>query len=171
MPVCKISPLLIICSISCCLQAQMYNTTAGVRFGSDAGISLSQRIFRKTTAELAFYPGFFTDRVGGHLLLRRHYPILTKRCTFYLGAGLAAKENEENFSGELASSFLPGGAFQAGVEVTLGRVHLSLDFTPLVFHNQQQATFDWTAEKAVSIRYVLWKHPSRLKSFLRKKRS
>ncbi len=166
----QIFAVLFMLLIAANLRGQMYNTAGGIRIADDVGFTLSQRLFGKTTVEFALQPGFFQKDASGHMLLRRHYSLVTKRLNVLLGAGTAFRESGLQDNTNQPDALLWGGSVQGGAELTLGRFNVSIDYTPSFYKSQQQSGFDWKVDKSVSIRYVFWKKPSKIKSIFRKKK-
>lgn len=162
--------VLFILTLGAQLYGQTYNTAGGIRIADDVGFSLSQRLFGKTTAELALQPGFFQKEVSGHALLRRHYSLITKRFNLFLGAGAAFRKPGLQDLPVQPEVLQWGGSVQGGAELTIGRFNVSLDYTPSFYKRQQESGFDWRVDKSVSVRYVFWKKPSGIKSIFKKKK-
>ncbi|MEP7196549.1 MAG: hypothetical protein ABI851_08515 [Saprospiraceae bacterium] len=149
---------LILCSIS--LSGQKYNTALGIRFGEDFGITLQQRIAKKTSIEgiINLYPN--NKDLGFKVLLENHKSIITRRLNLYLGFGL----HSYRLSNEVTS--YPGGlSFVLGSEISIGRMNLSWDFLPSInLWNTPNTNLHYST--GFSFRYVLIKEPK--KKFFRK---
>ncbi len=151
------------------LTAQRYITAGGMRIGKDVGFSVVQKIVGKTTIEVAFQPGFFTNQMNGQTLLRRHYPLISKRLNFFLGAGFAINQSDSEHVEEAEKILQKGLCLQAGSEITIGRCNLSVDYMPIALKNKIQDGFQWSAGTSVSLRYVFWKRPSRISKMIKKR--
>ncbi|MEL7021643.1 MAG: hypothetical protein AAGK47_08545, partial [Bacteroidota bacterium] len=75
----------IICLLVCCQfsHAQSYDTSAGIRFGSQWGLSVNQRVATKMTIEGILQAGGRSDLTNLTVLAKKHMPVLTKRFNIY----------------------------------------------------------------------------------------
>ncbi|MCB0704719.1 MAG: hypothetical protein KDC34_05390 [Saprospiraceae bacterium] len=136
------------------IQAQSYITSAGLRFGGGIGLTVQQRIAKKSTVE-----GILQSRLSGNEvrvtgLYERHVPIITKRLNLYGGIGLYKEWVEDTYLEQRADPI--GVTFVGGAELTLGRVNLSLDIKPSI-QVSQASSFNFDSQIGVSARYVLIK--------------
>ena len=69
------------------VQSQSYITAAGLRMGSDFGVTIQQRIISRFTVEGIVSTRAATDETTGTLLLEMHKPLISKRVNFYMGGG------------------------------------------------------------------------------------
>ncbi|MGB0984817.1 MAG: hypothetical protein ACPG19_12280 [Saprospiraceae bacterium] len=132
------------------LTAQRYNTAIGARVSKGAGLTLQQRIGDQYTAEAIV----FTDLAGNNdfVALGEYHGkiVFQKRLNWYAGAGFHAgtlKDHDNTY----------GFALIGGVEFTMKRFNISIDYMPLVNFTDTPNTFE--ATPAISVRYVLWKRP------------
>ena len=154
-----------IISIFICLSfynyAQKYSTTAGVRVGTDFGISVQQKILKNSTIE-----GIFQTNLGGKddvmltFLWEQHQKMIGKRINFYYGAGFH-KGWIVNKNPELNLKDPSGISLIAGLEMTFGRLNLSLDYKPLL--NVVNGDRFFESQSALSLRYVLIKSKKKKK--------
>ena len=109
------------------LQAQKYTTAVGGRLGSGIGLTVQQKLWKKTTFEGILNQKFKQDEIVFTALIERHQGLLGKRLNFYLGAGPHFGWNGDFEKTEKGMAGLTG---IAGLEFTLGRLNLSWDFKP-----------------------------------------
>lgn len=141
--------------VSAQVMGQSYFTSAGLRFGTDWGLTVQQRVARNYTVEGILQSSFQRNEVLMTGLLERHYPIAHRGLNIYFGGGLhkgwlnepANRENSRR-SGDPFGVTLVGGA-----ELTLGRVNISYDFKPAV--NLQGGEHTFYTQSGLSVRYVL----------------
>jgi len=134
--------------------SQSYNTAAGIRIGSDFGITVAQRIAKRNTVELIYEDGLFEGNRNIDLLLKHHLPLISKSFNFYTGLGIGYA------SGFNAGSDLRVGSLSVpamlGAEITLGRFNIGADFQPtLLFKKIDDQRL--VRSSGVSLRYVLIK--------------
>ncbi len=150
--------LILICigTFSLSLSAQKYRTAVGVRLGNSFGLTAQQKVFKDLTIE-----GILQTSLGNQdhgrvtVLLEQHQKILGRRLNVYFGAGihqgwLANRANEE--LDRRADSGITG---VAGIEITLGRLNLSLDYKPIF--NVFDGDRFYRGQSALSMRYVFVK--------------
>ena len=156
--------VLILCStISQFAIAQKYQTAAGARVGTRFGLTIQQKILKSSTIE-----GIFQTNIGGKddilltFLWEQHNKLIGKRLNFYYGAGIHKGWilNQSVESGLKAPS---GVSLIAGLEMTLGRLNLSLDYKPLV--NVISGERFYESQSAISLRYVLIKAKKQKKNW------
>lgn len=134
--------------------SQTYFTTGGIRLGSDYGLSLKQRILKKTTIEAILNSqGDINSNLGLSLIYAKHKGILTRNFNFFYGAGITFRWDQEQ-DPELGwlkhTSY--GIPIQAGIELTVGRINLSWDYTPILYISSYSNAF--TSSKGLSVRYT-----------------
>ncbi|HPB06269.1 MAG TPA: hypothetical protein PKV50_06600 [Prolixibacteraceae bacterium] len=144
--------------------AQGYITTAGIRLGNNdqirtAGITLQQRILKKGTLE-AIAQSNFKDNTTIHLLGEYHQNIISRKFNFYMGAGLSGgwekyslKGNTEPTTGKTQVKTI-GADLIAGVELTMLRWNISLDYKPNFNIYGRESWYQ--SQVGVSVRAVLW---------------
>lgn len=132
--------------------AQAYFTTAGIRLGTDYGLSLKQRLTKKMTAEAILWTGNRnTSDVGLTALLDQHRNILFRNFNLFYGAGLSWKWNHPYPESNVTTGSF-GIPVQAGIELTIGRINLTWDYTPILYISTKSNAFD--SLKGLSVRYV-----------------
>lgn len=157
----------IILFVTTFVNAQMYNTSGGIRMADDFGINFAQRIANKNSVEVILQPGTFTGHEMYAALLRQHYPLITKRINFYMGAGVYGRRQPLSSTDTPAKSGNMGVALTFGGELTLGSLNLSTDFLPLMLlGGSDNRRFQTT--NGLSIRYVMWGRESGFKKFVKR---
>ena len=141
--------------------AQNYITSLGVRVADNtdfrmAGLSLQQRIFKKTTLE-AVIQSDFQKNTTFHLLGEYHQNIITKGFNFYLGAGAytgfeESLETDQQTPVKTQNSTF-GADLIAGVELTMLHWNLSLDYKP-TFNIAGRDSW-YQSQVGISVRAVL----------------
>ena len=117
-------------------MAQSYFNTLGVRLGNGteyrtAGLTYQQRILKNFTIE-GIAQTDFSQNSTFHALFEYHHPIVSKRLNYYMGAGLMSG-NEMTTHADSVRAFrstLFGADVIAGVELTLLKFTISLDYKP-----------------------------------------
>lgn len=135
------------------LSAQSYTTSAGMRLGTEWGLSVNQRIAKKATVEGILQSSLQREEFTLTLLARRHYPLISRRLNVYAGAGLHKGWNTAKEETAYEDPF--GVSMVTGIEFTLGRINLSYDFKPAV--NISGGENGFYSQTAISMRYVLVK--------------
>lgn len=132
--------------------AQAYNTTLGLRAGTDIGVSVVQRIGKKITIEGLYRDAVLDDTRNADLLLKRHFNALTRRINLFtgLGIGYIDKLNADRESIQNAFSM----PLILGAEIVLINLHIGLDFQPSFAFNEIDGR-RLLPSAAFSIRYIL----------------
>lgn len=141
---CVLTPLL--------AYGQSYNTTAGLRLGDGIGMTIRQRVLKRTSIEGIFYQHHKSDQTIAGIMAAHHMPVLTRRLNLYIGGGpgwIFANADEGNSSSDQA---IMGNA---GLEFTLGKINLSWDFIPVIPMSREGQGL--TTLTAFSLRYVVFK--------------
>lgn len=140
------------------LQAQSYMTAAGLRMGTDWGITAKQRLAKSTTGELIFQSSLQREELLLTALVEQHYPLVFRGLNIYLGGGLHKgwintphRPPNELPQPEFRDPF--GISFIGGAEMTLGKLNLSYDFKPAFNINGGEKNFYF--QTGVSVRYIL----------------
>lgn len=132
--------------------AQSYTTAAGIRLGTDLGITVQQRVAKRVTVEGILQSSLRRDEMLLTALLEKHNPVLTKRFNIYTGGGLHTgwkTNNNEDFKNPF------GVTGVIGAEFSIGRVNLSYDFKPAF--NITGGDKRFYGQTAVSARYIFVK--------------
>ena len=145
--------ILSVLAISCLhLNAQSYNTAAGMRLGTEWGLTVKQRVAKKTTIEAILQSSLQREEFTVTLLGEQHYPLITRRLNVYAGAGLHKGWHTATIEDpEYKDPF--GLSFVTGIEFSLGRLNLSYDFKPAV--NISGGEQGFYSQTAVSMRYII----------------
>ena len=133
---------------------QAYNTAGGIRFGTDWGLTLRQRVYENITAELLIQSSLQREETAITLLGINHQPILIRNLNLFYGAGLHKGWYTEK-EGEPVKSDPFGFDLMGGIEFTIAKVNLSWDFKPAINISGGESTF--YSQTGVSLRYVFWK--------------
>ena len=150
------------------MYAQKYNTVGGIRIGDDFGISFAQRVANKTTIELNIQPGTFAGKEMTTLIAKQHYPLLTKRINFFMGAGAYARKTPLVQSDVLVGNSTKGLAFSFGAEISLGNLNISTDYIPLVTIANNDTNQRFYTTSGFSLRYIFIGRESSTKKFFKK---
>ena len=149
--------------------SQSYVTAAGLRLGTDWGLSLQQRVAEKTTIEAIFQSSLQREEVLITALAERHYPLLYKGLNLYFGAGPhKGWINEPAGEGSTSEYKDPFGiTLIGGAELSLGRINLSYDFKPAMnIRGGEESVY---IQSGLSVRYVLISNRD-LKKYQKKQR-
>lgn len=147
--------VLAICFINCLLvsslAAQKYRTAAGIRIGTEFGLTVQQLVLENATLEGIIQKGFFNDLTTISVLYEYHQKMVFKGLNFYLGAGphiglydAADRNGRKNSLGVTAIG---------GIEMRFGRVLASLDYKPAINIAGGEHVFD--SQSAISLRYII----------------
>lgn len=146
--------------------SQSYGTSAGLRFGNNQdyrtiGVTGKQRLIKGVTAE-AIIQSDFTANTTAHMLLARHRPMISKRFNYYYGGGLSVglEESRQKVpeSMQVITTYgnpTMGVDFILGVEMTLMKVNVSLDYKPNI--NLAGKEQWYAGQVGISVRPVLVK--------------
>jgi hypothetical protein len=146
----KIIVILAFVFISLSSFSQSYFTAFGARFGTDWGITVQQKVLKHTTIEGIFQSSLFREETMVSVLAEQHFPLVTKRVNFYLGAGW--HQGFVTSTPQLYPS--PQGITAiAGAEITLARFAVSYDFKPAF--NLYGGENSWYTQSGLSVRYVI----------------
>ena len=148
-------------------QSQKYNTLAGIRIGDDFGVSFAQRVANKTTIELNIQPGTFAGRDLVSVLAKQHYPLLSKRFNFFMGAGPYFRKTPSPYIDNPKSETSAGLALSFGGEITIGNLSIAADYLPLVTFNKNDSNQRFYTSSGLSLRYVMFGRESSTKKFFK----
>lgn len=130
--------------------AQSYDTSAGIRFGSQWGLTVNQRVAKKVTIEGILQAGGKTNLTNLTVLARKHMPVLTKRFNIYYGAGLQGGWYDDP---DITAGNPFGLAFVGGAEFTFARLNVSWDIKPAL--NLTGGERNFYTQTGISVRYVI----------------
>lgn len=126
-----------------------------MRLGTDWGLTIQQRVAKKTTIEGLFQSSLQREEVLLTLMGEQHFPILSRRLNIYYGGGLHKGWINENDANDVPYKDPFGLTFIGGIELSLGRLNLSYDFKPALNLNGGQEKF--YTQTGISLRYVIVK--------------
>lgn len=146
--------LISLCLFSWSIHAQSYVTSAGIRMGTEFGISVQQRLIDKLTLQGILSSSIREQENTFTVLLQTHQPLISKRFNFYLGGGFHTQWQE---AAEISPANRQGITAIAGAEMTLGRLNLSWDFKPQYHLFTSDDPLRFQSETAITLRYVFIK--------------
>lgn len=138
-----------------CIFAQTYDTALGMRLGTDWGMTIKQRIAKKTTLEALLQSSLQREEVLVTLMAEQHFPVLSRRFNIYYGGGLHKGWINESDADDQPYQDPFGLTFIGGIELTLGRVNISYDFKPAI--NIVGGEENFYTQTGVSFRYIIVK--------------
>lgn len=149
---------LLLLGTSLSVFTQSYDIMAGVRLGTDYGLSIVSRvppIHKNFTIEAIIQSSFSQNEGLVTLLGSRHIPVLTRRLNFYTGIGPHFGWLEEDLNRAEDYQAPVGISAIAGLEVNFKHLNLSFDFKPTLNVVGGERTF--YSQTAVSARYIIFK--------------
>ena len=113
------------------VHAQAYNTAAGLRIGRSAGLSVAQRLGRRSSAEARLTTGIWEDGTTVALLYRGHSPVLGRKLNLYVGAGAHQgfgylRDDQADGAGRRGNPF--GIDATVGAELAVRRTNIAFDY-------------------------------------------
>ncbi len=135
--------------------AQKYTTAAGIRIGSEIGITVQQKIVANYTLEAIVQQGFFNRQTTITTLLEQHHKIFDKGLNFYVGAGphIGFYKTGNIFKTSSETHTAVGATLIGGIELKLRKLLLSFDYKPAINLTGGQHFFE--SQTGLSARYVL----------------
>lgn len=130
--------------------AQSYNTTAGVRLGTEWGISLKQRLYESWTSEAILQTNRKQNETALTFLAVDHKAILSRRLNLFFGGGVRLPL-QNNINPLREDGFGVAGA--AGLEFTFAKLNFTWDYIPVFI----PSALSIRMQSAMSIRYVFQK--------------
>lgn len=148
--------LLLFCALSALtLSAQSYNTTAGIRLGTDWGITAKQRVYDNITGEFILQSSLLKNETMLTLLGAYHQRVIGRRFNLFYGGGIHKGWIPNN--GETAGLANPFGIdLIGGIELTAFRINFSYDLKPGLNLIGGQNTF--FIQSGLSARFVFIKN-------------
>jgi len=141
--------LFVLLFLNLSLFAQSYTTAAGMRLGTEWGLTVQQRILDRATIEGIFQSSLQREEVTITALFEHHNPLISRRLNFYAGGGLHKGWTTNKISW-YKNPF--GFTLIAGLEFTIARLALSYDFKPAFNLSGGEKRF--YLQTGVSLRYV-----------------
>lgn len=138
---------------------QRYKSAAGVRFDNGLNLTAQQYITNGWTVEGILHTPLISSKdLGVTLLGEKHHKILFKGTNFYTGAGVHYywQQNSVQETATIHNNVV-GLSGIAGMEVSLGRINVAVDWKPeLHLSGDQARPFEWNGA-SVSLRYIIEK--------------
>ena len=131
-------------------MSQSYNTSAGMRLGTEWGLSLKQRVYESWTAEAILQTNRKKNESAITLIGLDHKAILSRRFNLFFGGGLHLPL--QNNMGSLRNDGF-GIVGVGGIEFTLARLNFTWDYLPVFIPSE----LSFRMQSAMSIRYVVQK--------------
>jgi len=140
-------------------QAQKYNIAAGLRWGGNLGLSVSERIAKRVTLEQNITSENTDYYYALSALVRYHQPLITNRFNWFYGGGigLVGIKETDKYQESTATSFV----LQTGLEYTLSRATFYVALEPYTFLANSHLRFK--IDKMFSIKYIIFKRKSKWK--------
>ena len=139
------------------IQAQTYNTAAGIRVGDGFDLTFQQYIQNNWTAEGIIHTDILSKNAGLSILAEKHHKVLVRNFGVYYGLGghyYFKKDQNRTEPVEIVRNAYGLSAI-AGAEVSFGRLNFALDMKPeMHLAGDQVHPFEWNPF-AVSIRYII----------------
>jgi len=147
--------ILLSCLMMMEANAQKYYTAAGIRIGSEIGITLQQKIVANYTLEAMVQRGFFNRQTTVTALLEQHHKLFDKGLNFYVGAGphMGFYKTGTIFKASSETHTAVGATIIGGIELKLSKLLLSFDYKPSINLVGGQQFFE--SQTGLSARYVL----------------
>lgn len=134
------------------VYGQKYRTAAGIRIGTEFGITVQQLLWDKYTIEGILQKGFFDDIATASALFEVHQKILFRGFNFYVGGGPhygLYTQDKGDRKNPLGVSVI------GGIEMRFNRTNVSLDFKPAI--NLYGGDQVFNSQVALSLRYIFIK--------------
>ncbi|MEL6656830.1 MAG: hypothetical protein AAFP77_07145 [Bacteroidota bacterium] len=155
----KFLPLLALLSTSLfTLQAQSYDLAAGVRLGTDLGISAKLRvppIDENFTVETIIQTSLEREEGLISVLGEQHFPLITRRVNLYAGGGFHAGWLEDDPDRDPDYKAPAGVSLIAGAEINFKNINISTDFKPAV--NLSGGEKRMYSQTAITVRFIPFK--------------
>lgn len=153
--------------------AQPYYNAVGVRLGKQYGISLQQKVYKNFTVEGLFHYDF-RNTSSISVVGKQYKKIILPNFNYYYGAGLHKGWIKDNFlegakvdaEGNTSDPFGITGV--AGIEMTLGKINIGMDYRPNINIVGGGGLLDHNT--AISVRYVIMKDKQPFKTNNKKKK-
>ena len=163
----KLGLILILMSTARQTHAQKYDIAAGLRLGTEWGVSYKHRITEQGTLEGIMQQGFNQQTALASVLYEHHFKAGVRRLNFYAGGGphmgwYVDQELEKIYDNPYGLSLI------SGAELTLGGVLVSWDIKPAI--NFSDANRNTYFHSGLSIRLVLKKRQSKVGAYLKSDR-
>lgn len=111
------------------VQSQSYQVAAGLRLGGGVGISIQSLLSRQLSIETQLRHRPSLDYTELALLVKDHHKFAFRRFNMYVGGGMFSGWYSREVPSENSSADW-GVSLIAGLEVTVGKLNLSVDLRP-----------------------------------------
>ncbi len=140
-------------------NAQKYNLAAGLRWGGNLGLCVSERVAKRVTLEQNITSENANYYYSIAALVKYHQPLITNRFNWFYGGGIGIVGIKENvkYPESTATSFV----LQTGLEYTIRRATFYVALEPYTFLANSHLRF--RIDKMFSIKYVFIKRKSKWK--------
>jgi hypothetical protein len=153
----QIIPLFALALLPAFAFGQRYKTAAGIRIDNGLNLTVQQYITNGWTAEGILHTSIASEDLGITLLAEKHHKILFRGLNFYSGAGVHYYGlNNNPREGEVVEKNVFGASFIGGVEMSLGKINLAVDWKPELHLSGEVRPFDWNGA-SLSVRYIIAK--------------
>ena len=145
--------------------AQKYNLAAGLRWGGDFGLSISERIAKSWTLEQNINSENNDYYYAAFALARYHQPIVTSRFNWFYGAGpgIVRVKATPDYKESSSLSLL----MQTGLEFTVKRMNLYVALEPYFYNANSGLRFKM--HEVFAVKYVIIKRKSKWRQKLKDK--
>lgn len=150
----------LLCLFPLIAYAQSYDAAAGLRVGTDWGVTAQVRtplVHKNFTTEVIIQSSLQREEGLLTILGKQHHPILSRRLNLFMGGGVHFGWSDE-LQDDLAVKGPVGLTGILGAEATFAKINLSYDFKPAI-NISGGSKFLYT-QSAISIRYVIAKRNS-----------
>ena len=138
--------------------SQAYDTTLGLRAGTDVGISVVQRVAKRVTLEALYRDAVLDDNRNIDLLVKRHSNMITRRLNIYTGIGLGHVASLDDDRQVIDRAFtIP---MMIGAEVVFTNLHIGFDIQPSLALGEVSGR-RVIPSTALSVRYIIFKRKNK----------
>lgn len=151
-------PFLLFCISHFSVLAQSYDLAAGVRLGTDLGITAKLRVpplDENFTLETIVQTSLEREEGLVTVLGEQHFPLITRRVNLYAGGGFHAGWLEDDPDRAPDYKAPAGISLIAGAEINFKNINISTDFKPAV--NLSGGEKRMYSQTAISIRFIPFK--------------
>ncbi len=150
--------LIFVCSINNVAWSQAYDTTLGLRAGTDIGISVVQRVAKRVTLEGLYRDAVLDDNRNIDLIVKRHSNMITRRLNIYTGIGLGHVTSLDDDRKVIERAFtIP---MMIGAEVVFTNLHIGFDIQPSLALGEVSGR-RVIPSTALSVRYIIVKRKNK----------
>jgi hypothetical protein len=150
--------LFFICGFNNLALTQAYNTSLGLRAGTDIGISVVQRVAKRVTLEGLYRDAVLDDNRNIDLIVKRHSNMITRRLNIYTGIGFGhlAKLDDDRVVVDRAFTV----PMIVGAEVVFTNLHIGFDIQPSLVLGEVSGR-RVIPSTALSVRYIIVKRKNK----------